>query len=226
MSHQENISRIRAVNNALASLKESVVFVGGATVSLYAERPTEDVRPTEDIDVIIELWAYKDYSAIDERLRNLGFVNDQESGVICRYTINGIIVDVMPTSKETLGFSNRWYPSGFANSIVHDIGEGKIRIFKPSYFIASKIEAFKSRGSNDGRTSTDFEDIIFVLENNSSIWEEMKNAEIELKQYLKSSFQILINNQHFEEWVDAHAGYSVNSATQYILERLKEFTNP
>ncbi len=104
------------------------------------------MRPTDDIDVIIELWAYKDYSVIDERLRNLGFVNDQESGVICRYTINGIIVDVMPTTKETLGFSNRWYPVGFANSIVYDIGEDKIRIFKPSYFIASKLEAFKSRG--------------------------------------------------------------------------------
>ncbi len=54
----------------------------------------------------------------------------------------------------------------------------------------------------------------------------MKNAETELKQYLKSSFQILINNQHFEEWVDAHAGYNVNPATQYILERLEEFINP
>ncbi|OYY22783.1 MAG: hypothetical protein B7Y69_05800, partial [Sphingobacteriia bacterium 35-40-8] len=58
-----------------------------------------------------------------------------------------------------------------------------------------------------------------------SVLEEMENAETELKQYLKSTFQILINNQHFEEWVDAHAGYSVNPATQYILERLKEFTN-
>lgn len=223
MSHQENITRIKAVNNALGNLKEAVVFVGGATVSLYAERRTEEVRPTDDIDVIIELWAYKDYSVIDEHLRNLGFVNDQESGVICRYTINGIIVDVMPTSKETLGFSNRWYPAGFANSIVYDIGEDTIRIFKPSYFIASKLEAFKSRGSDDGRTSTDFEDIVFVLENNSSIWEEMENAEAELKQYLKTTFQILMVNHLFEEWVDAHAGFGINPATKYILERLKEF---
>jgi len=33
-----------------------------------------------------------------------------------------------------------------------------------SYFIASKIEAFKSRGQNDEHTSTDFEDIVFVLD--------------------------------------------------------------
>ena len=54
MSHQENITRIRAVRNALGDLKDDVVFVGGATVSLYTDRRTEDVRPTDDIDVVIE----------------------------------------------------------------------------------------------------------------------------------------------------------------------------
>ena len=98
MSHQENITRIRAVRNALGDLKDDVVFVGGATVSLYTDRRTEDVRPTDDIDVVIEILAYKDYAAIDERLRKLGFVNDQESRVICRYKIHGIIVD--PKTKN------------------------------------------------------------------------------------------------------------------------------
>ena len=222
MSHQENITRIRAVRNALGDLKDDVVFVGGATVSLYTDRRTEDVRPTDDIDVVIEILAYKDYAAIDERLRKLGFVNDQESRVICRYKIHGITVDIMPTNKETLGFSNKWYPAGFANSVKYDIGEGFIRIFQSPYFIASKLEAFKSRGANDGRTSTDFEDIIFVLENNSQIWEEIEKAEKEVKQYLKNSFQSMLDNIHFEEWVNAHAGYGATPATNYILERLNE----
>jgi hypothetical protein len=38
---------------------------------------------------------YKEYAAIDEKLRSKGFANDIESGVICRYTIHGITVDVM-----------------------------------------------------------------------------------------------------------------------------------
>jgi len=160
MSHQENITRIRAVRNALGELKEDVVFVGGATVSLYTDRRTEDVRPTDDIDVVIELWAHKDYALIEERLRSLGFVNDQESEVICRYTIQGITVDIMPTYKEALGFSNRWYPAGFSSAVSYDLGDGNIRIFQSPYFIASKLEAFKSRGANDGRTSTDFEEWI------------------------------------------------------------------
>ncbi len=49
MSHRLNIIRIKGVYNALGELKDSVVFVGGATVSLYADMPDQvDVRPTED----------------------------------------------------------------------------------------------------------------------------------------------------------------------------------
>ena len=44
-----NIVRIKAVASLLAPLKEKVVFVGGATVSLYAthEEAVAEVRPTE-----------------------------------------------------------------------------------------------------------------------------------------------------------------------------------
>ncbi len=224
MSHQTNISRIRAVHNALGDLRDQVVFVGGATVSLYADSRAEEVRPTDDIDVVIELWAHKDYAAIEEKLREKGFQNDQASGVICRYTIQGIIVDVMPTHDEAIGFSNRWYPAGFVHAIGYDLGGGDhIRIFSAPYFIASKLEAFKSRGKNDGRTSTDFEDIVFVLENNSRIWEEMSGAPEEVRLYLIESFGQLMEVPSFEEWVDSHAGYGAIPATSFILERLNEF---
>lgn len=113
MSHRENLLRIKAVHDALDSLKNEVVFVGGATVSLYAERMAEEVRPTDDVDILIELWTYNDYAAIEEKLRAIGFVNDQFSGVICRYIIQGITVDVMATGKNAIGFSNKWYPEGY-----------------------------------------------------------------------------------------------------------------
>ncbi len=54
MSSRDNITRIRTVYNALGSLAEEVVFVGGATASLYADRETEDVRPMDDIDILVE----------------------------------------------------------------------------------------------------------------------------------------------------------------------------
>src|SRR5215204_612984 len=97
MSHQRNLVRIKSVHNALGVLQNEVVFVGGATVSLYADRMAEEVRETDDVDILIELWAHKNYAAVEEQLRKIGFINDQDSGIICRYKIQGITVDVMAT---------------------------------------------------------------------------------------------------------------------------------
>ena len=73
-------------------------------------------------------------------------MNDQSTRVICRYSIQGLIVDVMPTQSEALGFSNKWYQPAFENSIHSNLGDEKIRIFSPPFFIASKLEAFLQRG--------------------------------------------------------------------------------
>ena len=70
MSHKVNLDRIRSVYNALGPLQNDVVFVGGATASLYVDRMAEEARSTNDVDIVIELWAYKDYAAIEERLRS------------------------------------------------------------------------------------------------------------------------------------------------------------
>ncbi|MDX5397154.1 MAG: hypothetical protein LPK21_13240, partial [Hymenobacteraceae bacterium] len=59
MSKQTNINRIRAVAKALQNLNEKVVFVGGATVTLYADQNTApESRPTDDVDVVVELASY------------------------------------------------------------------------------------------------------------------------------------------------------------------------
>jgi predicted nucleotidyltransferase len=220
VSHHLNITRIKSVYHSLGELREKVVFVGGATVSLYVDSKTEEIRPTDDIDIVVEIYNHQEYAALDEQLRNLGFVNDQTTRVICRYNIQGLIVDVMPTQSKSLGFSNKWYQPAFENSILYKLGDEKIRIFSPPFFIASKLEAFLQRGKNDGRTSTDFEDIIFLLENRSTIWEELNNAENTLSIYLNETFRKLMQNENFEEWVDCHAGFGRVPATYFIMEQL------
>lgn len=225
MNHHLNITRIKSVFHALGELREKVVFVGGATVSLYIDSKTEEIRPTDDIDVVIEIYTHQEYAALDEKLRKLGFENDQTSGIICRYTINGLIVDVMPTQSQAIGFSNKWYQPAFENAIHHSLGNEKIKIFSPPYFLASKLEAFIHRGKNDGRTSTDFEDIIFLLENRSTIWQELEEAEKYLSNYIKENFEELMQKENFEEWVDCHAGFGRISATHFIMEQLDKLTS-
>ncbi|MCF8341434.1 MAG: hypothetical protein K9I82_10700 [Chitinophagaceae bacterium] len=93
----------------------------------------------------------------------------------------------------------------------------------PLYFLASKLEAFIGRGNHDGRTSKDFEDIVFVLQNRLSIWSELIDSDTEVFEYLKHTFANLMSNPNFEEWVDCHAGFGNISATYYILEELNKF---
>ena len=225
MSHHTNIVRIKAVANALTELKDKVVFVGGSTISLYPDRPVFEVRPTDDVDVIIEILNYVDRMELEEKLRSIGFTNDIESGIICRYKIQGIIVDIMPTNDASIGFTNKWYPDGFANAINHQIDEMlTVKILSAPYYIATKLEAHKSRGNNDGRTSHDFEDIIYILENRATIWKEMNNAGESVKEYLQSEFLILLENPNLFEWIDAHVERGSPPATYFIMDALQKFT--
>lgn len=224
MSHHKNIVRIKAVHNNLADLKDKVVFVGGATTSLYADRQTLEVRPTDDVDVIIELINYNERAKLEEKLRTIGFQHDIESTVVCRFKIQGIIVDIMPTTPDSIGFSNRWYPEGFKHAVEYKIDDNNIvKILSSTYFIATKLEAFKGRGNGDGRTSQDFEDIVYVLENRQTIWEELNNTTGEIRNYLINEFKQLKNNVNLFEWIDSHVEYASPPASYFILNEIEKF---
>jgi predicted nucleotidyltransferase len=204
-SSQANIARIRAVNHALGDLAASVVYIGGAVVSLYSSRPAYDIRPTDDVDVLLEVASYDAYMKIDDTLRKKGFENDVESGVICRYRINGIIVDVMPIDEKVLGFTNSWYETGFAGSQQVEIDPGlTIYLFQPIHFLASKIEAFHSRGGGDGRMSTDFDDIVYLLNNREQICDEINASPEKERSYIQQQFRIWADSPYIDEWVSCH----------------------
>lgn len=203
----ENLVRIKAVANILKGLDQPYVFVGGATVSLYSTQKAlaESIRPTDDVDVVIELASYADHSKMEERLRKLGFVNDIESGIICRYKVQGIIVDIMPTTSQGLGFSNRWYPDGFQNAIPYKLdNDTEIRIFSLPYFLASKWEAHKSRGANDLRTSRDFEDMVYVFENCRDFDEQLLTGPAPVRAYLAQELSAFLEHPDFEEALYCH----------------------
>lgn len=224
MSHLQNIARIKAVYSALEELGNEVVFVGGATVSLYTDRPSGGTRPTDDVDIVVELANYNGYADVEDKLRAKGFENDMESGVIGRYRVQGIVVDIMPTIDTVLGFANRWYPQGFEHAMEKDLGNDcTVQIFQPVHFIASKLEAFHDRGDGDGRMSQDFEDIVFVLNNRSSIWEELQQAPAELKSYLQEEFTTYLANDYFHEWISAHLDHAEAKRADFIIGGLEDF---
>jgi len=165
MSHHQNKVRVKAVARALKELNEDVVYIGGASISLYAdEEMMPDHRPTDDIDIIIEMTSYGHYAKIRERLIQLGFSEDIKSKVICRWKISGIIVDIMPLNDQLWGFSNPWYEKSFPERKKISLDDVDVYILPVHLLVLTKWEALQTRkGGVDWRWSHDFEDIVKVL---------------------------------------------------------------
>jgi hypothetical protein len=114
----------------------------------------------------VEIASRGDYYRLSESLRDLDFTEDaSEDAPVCRWLIDGIAVDVMPTDEEILGFSNQWYPQALRLATTMEIAEKMaIRVVTGPYFLATKIEAFYSRGKGDFIASHDMEDIVTLLD--------------------------------------------------------------
>jgi len=204
------VNSIRTIANGLKPLDEKFVFVGGSVVECYVTSSVaEQARPTDDIDVVSELAHYGEYATLQEKLLAAGFNPDHESKVICRYKYKGIIVDIMPDNAGIIGFTNRWYKEGIKNAVLYRIDESlEIRIFSSPFYVASKIQAYLQRGARDKRLSTDFEDIIYVVENRKELIEEVNSSHDPVKEFLVAFFTNLLNEKNTEEAISAVIGYS------------------
>jgi len=113
-----NIRMIIHVAKRLGDLKDKVVFVGGCATGLFITDPAmPEVRATQDVDVIVDVASRVEYYKLEEALRNRGFIQDMsENAPVCRWLIDAIKVDIMPTQEDILGFSNRWYLPAIKNA--------------------------------------------------------------------------------------------------------------
>ena len=133
----QHIEGIRIVAQGLGELLNDVVFVGGAVVEFYATGPaSEEARVSDDIDCVIEISTRKEYTELERILESKGFQHDTSPGApVCRWIFDRILIDIMPTNNEILGFSNKWYVFGIKNKIAHKLPDGTaIHIFPPGSF--------------------------------------------------------------------------------------------
>jgi predicted nucleotidyltransferase len=204
---EANLAMIRHVADRLGHLRERVVFLGGAaTALLITDEAAPDVRVTVDVDVIVEIASRGDYYRLAESLRSAGFSEDSREGApVCRWLVEGIAVDVMPTDSEILGFSNQWYQQALENSVVRQVSDGMaIRLVTAPYFLATKVDAFHNRGNDDYIASHDMEDIITLLDGRPEIVEEVRNAPEDVKAFLSEKFGEFLNNRSFLDALPGH----------------------
>jgi hypothetical protein len=224
-----NLAMLARVARGLGDLKDEVVFVGGSVAELYADDPAaSDIRPTMDVDCVVELSTRKGYYELEEALRLRGFKNDITPGApICRWIFEDIIVDVMPDDEAVLGFSNRWYGPGIEHRIKMTLPDGTwVYVFPVEYYLTAKFEAMLSRGGNDLRTSHDFEDIVYILDNCVGLVEQaMVSKDKSLRDYLGEQCAALLMTPNIEESIEVALPYGEGERRIVIMDIIKRIAS-
>lgn len=223
-----NLALVAQVAKGLHELRDKMVFIGGAVISLYTDDPAaEEIRATADIDMTINLANYAEWAQMQERLAELEFYPDPQGQSICSYKFKNIAIDIMPADDSSIGVSNIWYKPGFKYLQQIKLEDGtKINILPSPYFLATKLEAFKDRGQNDFYGSHDFEDIIYLIDNRTTIVEEIVAADTDVRKYIKEELTKIKNHPQADEILAMHIHPLIREERfKMLMEKIQIITN-
>lgn len=193
----------------LGPLLDEVVFVGGATVHLWiTESGAPPTRATEDVDVVCEVATRVKYHRLGDRLRERGLQEAVDAPVICRWQSADpqLVLDVMPTDPDILGFSNPWYEEAISRAVTVALDSGaEIRAAAPAVLVATKLCAWKGRGGGDLLRSLDIHDVLTLIDGRPELIEEVASATSDLRTYIRDELGELRGEHYF--------GYAIEGAT-------------
>lgn len=225
-----NLRMLEFVATKLREIRDDVVFLGGCTTGLFITDPEfPDVRYTLDVDCIVDVISLNQYHQLEKKLTKHGFKKSLTEDVICRWIYDDVILDVMPTDESILGFGNRWYKKAIAASIIHHLTDKiAIKIVTAPFFLATKLEAFMTRGKLDYYVSHDFEDIVSILDGRVEIVEEIHKADSELRDHLINSFTEINNSPAFKGAIPGHFvqyGSYADGRINIVEQKIKDIIN-
>ena len=211
-------SELVTVARCLGHLRDKAVFVGGMIRGLLITDPAAGAaRPTDDVDVIMDVPSYKAFTDLNEELRGLGFSESMEEGApICRWVVAGIRTDVMPIDPGILGFTNVWYADAMDHPAVIAGPEGALRILDAPYYCATKLEAFAARGGGD-YLHRDLEDFIAVVDGRPTLIDEIASAPDDVRAFLAEVVSGLMATESFVDALSGHLEGDVGSQSRLPL---------
>jgi predicted nucleotidyltransferase len=225
--HNPNLIILELAAKQLQPLLNDLVFVGGcATGLLITDLAAAPVRVTKDVDVIVQVISLREYQRLSKRLRACEFYEDSSEGApLCRWLSKGLVLDIMPTDKNILGFGNDWYELAvqYANKITLPSGQS-IKLVSAPYFLMTKFEAFEGRGNGDFQMSHDIEDVIAVVDGRPELVEELRKSDKKLLKSLSKKVNGLIGNQNFVAAISGHMPPDAASQNRVpgIIQTLKQ----
>ena len=223
----DNIIMIMRVVERLAPLKDRFVFLGGAVTELFITSPADSPpRQTKDVDVVVNVLNLGEYSdTLREQFIACGLVEDTSPDApVCRWRFDDLIVDIMPTRGEILGFSCEWYQLAFdtAGSTILPNGVA-IGLVTPACFLATKLTAFGDRGRSDPMASHDLEDLISVIDGRREIVADLAAAPPDLRAYVANRLSQFLARRDADVLVAAHLMPDSDSQDRlpFVLDRIR-----
>ncbi len=204
----------------LGDIAQELVLVGGCAVGLLiTDAAIPPIRSTIDVDLLTEVAPLASYYLLGERLRERGFKESLD--ITCRWVCGSLIIDVMPTEERVLGFTNRWYEGAARTAGAYELPSGvSIRLISAPYFLATKVESFRSRGGGD-YSHHDIEDIVTLVDGRPELLDEVTAAEDEVKSFLRESFEELVLEDAFLDVLAWHFQESEQGRVPIVLDRLR-----
>lgn len=150
---------------------------------------------------MVEVATRGAYYRFEDRLREVGFSNDEDDGVICRFRHRepDLVLDAMPPDTSILGFENRWQAASLPHAIERTLPSGRaIAVISPPYLLATKLEAFRSRGEGDLFGSRDFEDVILLVDSRVELAGEVASSDPALRDFAAKDLADLVRQSSFD----------------------------
>ena len=196
-----NRDRFERVVRLLGPLLDRLVFVDGCVTSMMMTDPAAaGIRPTRDVDVTTDLTAYAMYTALAVRLRAIGLNEDTgEAAPAGRWRHGDASINLVPTDRSVLGFSNSWYQAAMTTDQRVSIVGLPARLIAPPYYLAAKLEAFHARGQADVLASGDLEDLVMVVDGRPQLLAEIERADAHIRQFIASEIHDLLGNRRFTD---------------------------
>jgi predicted nucleotidyltransferase len=188
-------------------LRKRLVFAGGCTTALFITDPItlEDVRATDDVDLIVDLAGYGEWVQLQDQLRQKGFSESPDDNVICRMRLGDLKVDFMPDDAAILGFSNRWYAKGIETAVTYELPSGlEIKCLTPPLFVVTKLEAYLGRGGDDPLGSRDLEDILLVVDGREALVAEIYAAEQDIRDFVARKLRDFRQHDDFDSFLSGN----------------------
>jgi len=108
-------------------------------------------------------------------------------------------------------------PTRFTAVTVELPSDLQLKAITASYFLGTKVEAFRGRGHDDYFGSHDLEDFITVIDGRPSLLQEVGEASPDLRAFLTEAVRGLLSASRFPDALPGHLSANAASQTRIVF---------